>query len=69
MTRPQKNKNLTKNKGHKGLDISINMSHNRVLPDKGVIQLVKILARQAAEMDYMHPNSQNQNGEAYEKAR
>lgn len=53
MKEPEKNKNLIKNEDQKGLDVSINVSHNRVLSDKGVIQLVKLLARKAAEEDYM----------------
>lgn len=34
------------------LDILVNVSHNKALPKKRLIQLVKQLARQAAEDDY-----------------
>lgn len=53
LKKPQKNKNLIKNGDQKTLDITINMSHNKTLSDKDVIQLVKLLARKAAEEDYM----------------
>ena len=69
MRKPPKNKNLIKNEDQKALDISINTSHNRLLSNKGVIQLVKLLARQAAEEDYMQSIIRNQDGEPYEKAR
>ncbi len=59
MTKPKTNKNLIKNKDQKRLDISINTSHNRPLSDNSVIQLVKLLARQAAEEDYLQSITQS----------
>lgn len=58
MSKPKKHKNLIKNDNQKRLDISINKSHNRHLSDKSVIQLVKLLARQAAEEDYLQSFNQ-----------
>ena len=53
MSRQKKSINLVRNEGQKTLDFSINVSHNRPLSDRGLIQLVKLLARQAAKEDYM----------------
>lgn len=53
MSKFKKHKNLNQNDNQKRLDISINKSHNRYLSDNSVIQLVKLLARQAAEEDYL----------------
>ena len=58
------NKKLIKNDDQKPLDISINTSHNRYLSDKGIIQLVKLLAHQAAEEDYMQLIIQDQGRES-----
>lgn len=70
MTKPKTNKNLILNDKNKRLDISINVSHNKTLSDKSLIQIVKLLARQAAEEDYMQSIIQiDQGGEPYEKAR
>ncbi len=70
MTKPKTHENLIKNDDQKRLDISINMSHNRTLSDNSLIQLVKLLARQAAEEDYLQLiNHLDQGGEPYEKAR
>ncbi len=64
VTKHRKNKNLIKNEAHKPLDLSINVSHNRNLSDKGIIQIVKLLARQAAEEDYLQSIIQDQGGES-----
>jgi len=70
LTKPKNNKSLISNEDQKRLDISINVSHNRYLSDKGIIRLVKLLARQAAEEDYMQLITHlDQGGEPYEKAR
>ncbi len=53
MSKSKTHKKLIKNEDQKRLDISINTSHNRSLSDNSVIQLVKLLARQAAEEDYL----------------
>ena len=50
---PKRNKILIRNEDQKRLDFSINMSHNNMLSNNNVIRLVKLLARQAAEEDYM----------------
>jgi hypothetical protein len=62
MTKPKTNKNLIKNKDQKRLDISINTSYNRPLSDKSLIQIVKLLARQAAEEDYLQSIIQSDQG-------
>ena len=51
------------NDGGKRLDISINMSHNRPLSRQSVIQLVKLLARHAAEEDYLQSIIRDQGGD------
>ena len=56
-------KGLVSNDGEKRLDISINMSHNRPLSRQSVIRLVKLLARQAAEEDYLRSIIRNQGGD------
>ena len=70
MSGSKRNNKLISNEDQKRLDITINTSHNKVLSDNSVIQLVKLLARQAAEEDYMRSITHNdQGGEPYEKAR
>ncbi len=63
MSKLKPNTGLVSNDDQKRLDISINMSHNKVLSDKSVIQLVKLLARQAAEEDYLRLIIRNQGGD------
>lgn len=69
MSKSKADINLISNNGQKRLDISINVSHNRPLSNESVIQLVKLLARQAAEEDYRQSIIRNQGGGAHEKAR
>ena len=52
MTRNNNKKELIKNDVQRQLDISENTSHNKTLSNDRLIQLVKLLARQAAEEDY-----------------
>jgi hypothetical protein len=53
MSKFKTNKGLILKDGQKRLDISINVSHNKPLSNKRLIQLVKLLARQAAKEDYL----------------
>jgi len=53
MSKLKKHKISFLNDDQKRLDISINTSHNSNISDKSVIQLVKLLAKQAAEEDYL----------------
>ena len=70
MSKSEKNKILITNEGNKRLDFSINVSHGGSVSNKRVIQLVKLLARLAAEEDYRQSSFiQNQGGKPYEKAR
>ncbi len=50
----QNKKKLFKNDVQRSLEIAQNVSHNKILPQSNerLIQLVKLLARQAAEDDY-----------------
>lgn len=54
MNRLRANKCLMENEGQKGLDNSVNISHNSPLCNNNLIQLVKHMARQTAREDYMH---------------
>jgi len=69
MSRSKTNIGLISNDAKKRLDISINVSHNRPLSNHSVIQLVKLLARQAAEEDYRQSIIRNQGGSAHEETR
>lgn len=69
MSRSKTNIGLISNDAQKPLDISINMSHIRALSNEAVIQLVKLLARQAAEEDYRQSIIRNQGGSAHEETR
>lgn len=52
MTQNPKKKKLIENDAQTLLDVFINVSHNKPLSNERLIQLVKLLARQAAEADY-----------------
>jgi predicted DNA-binding protein (UPF0251 family) len=52
MTKRKGKKCLAQDEGKKRLDVSKNVSHNRLLSNRCLIQLVKFLARQAAKEDY-----------------
>ncbi len=52
MTRNSDKKELILGGDQKRLDISINVSHNKALSNKRLIEFVKLLARKAAEADY-----------------
>jgi len=52
MTQNPKKKKLIDNYAQTQLDIIANVSHNKTLSHERLIQLVKLLARQAAEADY-----------------
>jgi hypothetical protein len=52
MTKIPRKKKKIENDAQSLLDISINASHNKALSNERLIQLVKLLARQAAEHDY-----------------
>lgn len=52
MSKVNRDKKLGSNGEQNRLDISVNVSHNKTLSKKRLIQLVKQLARQAAEEDY-----------------
>ena len=69
MSRSKTNIGLISNDAKKRLDISINVSHNRPLSNHSVIQLVKLLARQAAEEDYRQSIIRNQGDSAHEETR
>ena len=62
MSRIEEKKTLTGNDGRKRLDIFIKLSHNSDLSDKSLIQLVKLLARQAAEEDFARSINHSKSG-------
>ena len=71
MGKVKEKKTLIRDNDRKRLDFSINLSHNKHLSDKGLIQLVKLLARQSAEEDFARSInlSQIKGGSSHEKTR
>ncbi len=59
MSQNPKKKKLIENDAQTQLEISTNVSHNKTLSNERLIQLVRLLARQAAEHDYAQVNSSN----------
>ena len=65
MSKSETNIGLISNDAQKRLDISINVSHNRPLSRQSVIQLVKLLPRQAAEEDHLIDPKRDQKRDRY----
>ena len=70
MSKLKEKKTLIRKDDQKRLDIFINLSHNKHLSDNGLIQLVKLLARHAAEEDFARSiNLSDQGDSSHEKPR
>ena len=52
MSKVKRHKRLASIGEQNALDISVKVSHNKALSKERLIQIVKLLARQAAEDDY-----------------